>query len=308
MTHPKDDPLSSLRRGPAIPDPARRQEAGYPSSDAPMDGHPTAPPQPRDYRPADHFEADHIPADLGPEPLHPTTVQPTKDGASTFSNMRIITVHEQQKAFRSAQRHTRRVTWLKWLLPLIALGIIGGFTTWAVNQKPVPVPEEVASNEQAFKQDEIIMQNPNLNGYSGDRAYEVKAVRAIQKLSVPDVVNLEDLSARITMPNADWVTFTSNAGRFNQKEEFLELSGKVDVKASQGYGLKTEAVEVKMKDNYLRTTQPVRIASKDILLEANSLEAFDSGEMIRFSGNVKLRLDAALTKGGSQTDADKGSN
>ncbi len=293
MTHPKDAPFPSARRGPALAEPVRREVTGRASSDYPA---------------ADHLEADNIPADLGPEALHPTSVEPTKDGASSFSNMRIISEDEQQKAFRSAQRHTRRVTWLKWLLPLIALAIIGGFTTWAVNQKAVPVPEEIASNEQAFQQDEIIMQHPNLNGFSDNRAYEVKAVKAIQKLSEPDVVNLEDLSARITMPNADWVTFTSNEGRFNQKEEFLELSGKVNVNSSQGYGLKTEAVEVKMKDNYLRTNAPVRIASKDIQLEADTLEAIDSGDLIRFKGNVKLRIDAALTKSATSANAEQGSN
>ncbi|TLP46039.1 LPS export ABC transporter periplasmic protein LptC [Cohaesibacter sp. CAU 1516] len=298
MTDPKDDPFPQTRRGPAIPDPARREavrQGGVQHEQA-------------ERVESDLIEADHISADLGPEPLHPTSIQPTKDGASTFSNMRIITEDEQHKAFRSAQRHTRRVTWLKWLLPLIALGIIGSFTTWAVNQKTVPLPEEVVSNEEAFKQDEIIMQNPNLNGFSDDRAYEVKAVKAIQKLSEPDVVNLEDLSARITMPNADWVTFTSNAGRFNQKDEFLELSGAVDVKSSQGYGLKTEAVEVKMKDNYLRTTEPVRIASKDILLQADTLEAIDSGDLIRFTGNVRLRIDTALINGESSAAPQQGSN
>ena len=293
MTHPKDALSPYARRGPALAEPMRGEVTGRVPSDS---------------RAADHLEVDHVPADLGPEPLHPTSIEPTKDGASTFSNMRIISEDEQHKAFRTAQRHTRRVTWLKWLLPLIALAIIGGFTTWAVNQKPMPVPEELASNEQAFQQDEIIMQNPNLNGFSDNRAYEVTAARAIQKLSEPDVVNLEDLSARITMPNADWVTFTSNAGRFNQKEEFLELSGKVDVISSQGYGLKTEVVEVKMKDNYLRTNAPVRIASKDIQLDANTLEAIDSGDLIRFKGNVKLRIDAALTKGAASTNAEQGSN
>lgn len=240
--------------------------------------------------------------------LFPAENHPARQRDSSFSNMRIISIDEQERAFKSAQRHTRRVTWLKWFLPVIALGIIGGFTTWVINQKPAPVPEEVASNEEAFQQDEVIMQNPNLNGFSDGRAYEVMAVRAIQKLSEPDVVNLEDLSARITMPDEAWVTFTSETGRFNQKEEYLTLSGKVDVKSSEGYGLLTEAVDVKMKENYLQTTTPVSIASKDILLQANKLEAIDSGDLIRFTGKVKLRIDATLMNGEDRQNAQQGSN
>ncbi|SNY91777.1 lipopolysaccharide export system protein LptC [Cohaesibacter sp. ES.047] len=212
----------------------------------------------------------------------------------SFHANRIISSTEQQRAFRKAQRHTQRVRLLKWGAPLLALGIIAGFVTWVAQQKPPPPPEDLAVQQEAFKQEELIMQNPKLNGFSQGRAYEVVAARAIQNVTQPDVINLEDISARITDDKQQWVTLTSTKGQFNQTSEHLELDGAVDVKSSLGYGLKTEAVEVEMTKGYMKTTAPVDIQSKDIKLSATTLEAIDNGEVFRFTGNVRLRIDAGM--------------
>ncbi|WP_319530540.1 LPS export ABC transporter periplasmic protein LptC [uncultured Cohaesibacter sp.] len=230
----------------------------------------------------------------GTEALRHTPGPEGRFADSRFDD-RIISSGEQQQAFRRAQRHTRRVKWLKWGVPLLALGIIAGFISWVAGQKPPAPPEElVVKQDEAFKQEELIMQNPKLNGFSQGRAYEVVAARAIQKVALPEIINLEDLSARITDDQNQWVTLTSTKGVFDQGSEQLELDGSVDVKSSLGYGLKTEEVEVKMKEGYMQTTTPVEIQSKDILLSAKKLEAIDNGEMFRFTGDVRLRIDAAL--------------
>ena len=219
-----------------------------------------------------------------------------QEGAVHDHDPRIISIDEQQKAFGRAQRHTKRVKRLKWGLPLIAIGIIAGFVTWVVQQKPIVEPEEPAIVQTAFQQDELIMQNPNLNGFSDGRAYEVIAKRAVQKVATPDVINLEDLTARITDEKEQWVTVTAQKGQFNQNSEELALFGDVDVKSSLGYDLKTDIVHIEMKKGYLQTQTPVEIISNDIRLRANKLEAINNGERFRFIGNVRLRVDAAMMK------------
>ncbi|PLW75873.1 LPS export ABC transporter periplasmic protein LptC [Cohaesibacter celericrescens] len=239
---------------------------------------------------------DHSPVSLQSDNLGPDRKSQTNNMFHTRvdHDTRIISAQEQQTAFRSAQRHTKRVKVLKWGLPLIALSIIAGFVGWVAQQKPVEQPVETVQEQAALQQDELIMQNPNLNGFSDGRAYEVIADRAVQKIATPDVINLETLTARITDEKGQWVTITSQSGLFNQTSEQMTLNGTVDVKSSLGYDLTTDIVNVDMKKRYLETETPVEILSKDILLKADKLEAINNGEQFRFIGNVHLRIDAAM--------------
>ena len=210
------------------------------------------------------------------------------------SDPRIISADAQHRAFKSAQRHTRRIKWLRWGAPLVAIAIVAGFVGWVIQKTPELDPVEVTVEETSLKQDRLIMQNPRLTGFSDGRAYEVLAVRAIQQVATPDVVDLERLSARINDDKNQWATVTAKAGRFDQTKQILDLEEDVTVKSSLGYGLTTDAVNIDMQKGYMRTLNPVRIQSSDILLEANQLEAIENGEQFRLTGNVKLRIDAAL--------------
>nr|WP_321981633.1 LPS export ABC transporter periplasmic protein LptC [uncultured Cohaesibacter sp.] len=227
---------------------------------------------------------------------------------SALDSARIISSEEQMKAFRRAKRHSRRVFILKWSLPVIALGIITGFVGWVSKHNPEETTEVVRfEDDKSLKQDELVMQNPNLNGYTDGRAYEVAADRATQKVETPNVINLETVKARITDEKQEWVTIGSKTGVFDQNNETLGLDGDVQVDSSLGYKLHTEKVAVDMPKGYMETLSPVNIASRDIRLSADRLEAIDNGEQFRFTGSVRLYVDAALlnkspTKAQDQTE------
>jgi lipopolysaccharide export system protein LptC len=207
---------------------------------------------------------------------------------------RIISADEQQRAFRSARRHSQRVNILKWGLPVFAIALMIGFVGWVIDNQPAPVEAPVEEAAAILQKDELVMQNPKLNGFAEGRAYEVLAERAIQKVATPDIVDLEQLQARITDEQERWAHVTASKGHFNQTEETLALDGDVQVTSSLGYGLGTEEVEIEMKKGYMRTLSPVSIQSKDILLSADQLEAIDNGEHFRFTGRVTLNIDPAM--------------
>nr|WP_321454574.1 LPS export ABC transporter periplasmic protein LptC [uncultured Cohaesibacter sp.] len=209
-------------------------------------------------------------------------------------NPRIITSTEQKRAFRQAQRHSRRVFVLKWSLPVIALGIVAGFVSWVSWQKPAEDPIEAKLEAESLKQDELVMQNPNLNGFTDGRSYEVVADQATQKVDTPNVINLTSVRARITDEKQEWVAIDADSGVFDQNKETLGLDGGVKVNSSLGYKLNTDKVSVDMPKGYMETLSEVNIASKDIRLSASKLEAINNGEQFRFSGNVRLYIDAAL--------------
>lgn len=207
---------------------------------------------------------------------------------------RIISADEQERAFRSAKLHSRRVGLLKWGVPFFAMVLVVGFVSWVIDNQPVPLEASVEEAATILQKDELVMQNPKLNGFSEGRAYEVLAERAIQKVATPDIVDLEQLEARISDEEERWAHITAEGGRFNQSQETLALDGAVSVTSSLGYGLNTEQVEIEMKKGYMKTLSPVAIQSKDILLQADQLEAIDNGEQFRFTGRVKLNIDTAF--------------
>ena len=225
-------------------------------------------------------------------------------GGRHLDSGHIISSEEQMRAFRRAKRHSRLVFILKWSLPVIALGIITGFVGWVSKHNPKEPTEVVQlEDDESLKQDELVMQNPNLNGYTDGRAYEVVADRATQKVETPNVINLEAVKARITDEKQEWVTIVSKSGVFDQNNETLGLDGDVQVDSSLGYKLHTEKVAVDMPKGYMQTLSPVSIASRDIRLSANRLEAIDNGEQFRFTGSVRLYIDAALLNKSQKTQA-----
>jgi lipopolysaccharide export system protein LptC len=206
----------------------------------------------------------------------------------------IISAEQQEKAFRSARRHSMRVKFLKWSVPLMVLIGIVGFIAWVLHNQPDPAPVQEALKENSFEQDELTMANPKLNGFSKGRAYEVIAEEAVQQVATPHIINLRQLSARVNDEKDQWVTITSLSGLFDQEQETLELNGNVDVRSSLGYGMTTEGAQVDMKRGYMITTSPVTIASGDVRLGAEQLEVIDNGDQLRFKDRVKLRIDASM--------------
>ncbi len=219
----------------------------------------------------------------------------------------IISAEQQEKAFRSARRHSMRVKFLKWSVPLMVLVGIVGFISWVLNNQPDPAPVQEALKENSFEQDELTMANPKLNGFSKGRAYEVIAEEAVQQVATPHIINMRQITARVNDEKDQWVTVSSLSGLFDQEQETLELKGNVDVRSSLGYGMTTEGAQVDMKRGYMITTSPVTIASGDVRLGADQLEVFENGDQLRFKDRVKLRIDASMlnkNKGASKATSD----
>jgi lipopolysaccharide export system protein LptC len=62
----------------------------------------------------------------------------------------------------------------------------------------------------------ITMQLPKIAGFTRDsRAYELTAENAVQDIAAPDVVELQNLRAKMEMQDKDVVNLTAKAGTYN---------------------------------------------------------------------------------------------
>jgi lipopolysaccharide export system protein LptC len=199
---------------------------------------------------------------------------------------------DSDRAFRAARRHSRLVRILRVALPITVVGALALMVllTWfnplrMLNTLPLNIDNLVVSGTQ------ITMEKPRLSGFTHDaRAYELSAEAAKQDLTKPDLVELQNLRARVQMKDKSMTLMSAATGFYNAKTETLKLEKDILVSNSQYEGRLSEATVDIGKGNVL-SEKPVTLKMLQGKLDANRLEILDSGDLVRFSNGVTLVLD-----------------
>jgi lipopolysaccharide export system protein LptC len=202
---------------------------------------------------------------------------------------------ELERTVRSAGRHSRLVRALRILIPLsIALAFIAYLGVRYFN--PLAMLERLpnVSGKLAVQGSKITMEAPRIAGITRDsRAYEMTAETAIQDITKPDVVELQNLRAKIDMQDSDVVVITAKSGTYNTKGDDIVLREHVVVTSANGYNAKLREATVDMKKGNVVSQHPVDIKLPNGTIVANAMEIVDSGDLVRFTGGVVLNLDGA---------------
>jgi lipopolysaccharide export system protein LptC len=206
------------------------------------------------------------------------------------------------RAVRVAGRHSMVVRVVRVALPV---GIVVGLTALVLNTyfKPLQMFDKLpsVSGKLGVQGSKITMELPRIAGFTRDqRAYELNAETAVQDITSPDLVELQNLRARMELQDKDVVTLTANSGTYNTKADRIVLRDQVIVTSQQGYKALLREAAVEMKKGNVVSEQPVEITLPNGLLKANRMEIIDSGEVIRFERGVVLDLDGAKPAGASQ--------
>jgi lipopolysaccharide export system protein LptC len=148
------------------------------------------------------------------------------------------------------------------------------------------------SGKLAVEGSKITMELPRIAGYTRDqRAYELIAETAVQDITKPDLVELQNLRAKMEMQDKDVVQLTATSGTYNTKADKVLLRDQIVVTSQQGYKALLREAAVEMKKGNVISEQPVEITLPNGLLKANRMEIIDSGDVIRFERGVVLDLD-----------------
>lgn len=195
-------------------------------------------------------------------------------------------------AVRSARRHSILVRAVRIGLPIavvVSLGTLVFFSYF--NQLLDTIPK--ISGKLAVQGSKITMELPRIAGFTRDsRAYELTAETAVQDITVPDVVELANLRAKMEMQDKDVVNVSAKGGTYNTKGDKIILRDQVVVTSSAGYVAKLREASVDMKKGNVVSEQPIEITLPTGLLTANRMEITNSGEVIRFDKGVVLTMDA----------------
>jgi lipopolysaccharide export system protein LptC len=136
------------------------------------------------------------------------------------------------------------------------------------------------------------MESPHLSGYSTDqRPYEMWAKAAIQDLTDPDHVELQTLRTKVLMEDRSTVTMDARTGYFDSKQQLLDLRKDIFLQSSTGYEAKLSQAFVDINKGMVTSDEHVDVKLLNGTLTADRLRIFNSGEVVRFEGNVVMNLD-----------------
>ena len=199
---------------------------------------------------------------------------------------------QSERAFRAARRHSRLVRWLRITIPI---GVIAGLAATVLityfnparmlKALPVNLDKLVVSGTK------ITMEKPRLSGFTKDqRPYEFTAEAAAQDLKKPDVVELQNINAKVQMEDKGMMHMTAISGVYDTKKESLKLEQQILLSSDNGYkGRLTEAV-IDVHSGDVVSEKPVELEMLQGILNANRMNITNSGDVIRFERGVNMTV------------------
>jgi lipopolysaccharide export system protein LptC len=196
--------------------------------------------------------------------------------------------------FAAAARHSRMVRLLRVAVPatvllamagIVAISVFNPFRINGLPNLPVDISNLVVSGTK------ITMETPHLAGFSTDqRPYEVWAKAAIQDLANPDHVELRTLRAKVQMEDKSTVTMDARTGFFDSKQQMLDLRKDIFLQSSTGYEARLSQAYVDINKGSVTSDEHVDVKLLNGTLTADKLRIINSGEIVRFEGNVVMNL------------------
>ena len=196
--------------------------------------------------------------------------------------------------FAAAARHSRMVRLLRVAVPatvllamtgIVAVSVFNPFRINGLVKLPVDISNLVVSGTK------ITMETPHLAGFSTDqRPYEVWAKAAIQDLADPDHVELRTLRAKVQMEDKSTVTMDARTGFFDSKQQMLDLRKDIFLQSSTGYEARLSQAYIDINKGTVTSDEHVDVKLLNGTLTADKLRIINSGEIVRFEGNVVMNL------------------
>ncbi len=151
----------------------------------------------------------------------------------------------------------------------------------------------------------ITMQQPRLTGFTADsRAYEFSADAAAQDITKPNLVELQQLHAKMEMADKSTVEMSAATGIYDVKSEMLTLKDNIYLASSTGYeGRLSEAVIDVRKGNVV-SDKPVWVKMLNGFLNAKRLDIVENGSVVRFTG-VAMTLQPNKTAANEPAKTDE---
>lgn len=192
-------------------------------------------------------------------------------------------------AYRRALRHSVLVRTLKFFFPLAAVLIVAGFIAASVVRSALP--DNFSVDRTAIEGGKLVMNNPVLTGQTEDGGlYKLTAVRAIQELSKPDVIHLEDIAATLPFGGDQTASIKASSAAYDRSRDVITFDKPFEVTTGNGLAVKFGAATVDVKTGKLASDEPIDVKTPQGGLVARSARISDNGKTIQFEDRVRMTL------------------
>jgi lipopolysaccharide export system protein LptC len=197
--------------------------------------------------------------------------------------------------FASAARHSRMVRVLRVAVPAVVVLALASIVAVQLFLNPFlrsQIKLPVDMNNLVVSGTKVTMESPHLAGFSNDqRPYEVWAKAAIQDLTDPDHMELKAPRAKVMMEDKSTVTMDARTGYYDSKQQLLDLRKDIFLQSSTGYEARMTQAYIDINKGTVTSDERVDVKLLNGTLVADKLRILNSGEVVRFEGNVVMNLD-----------------
>jgi lipopolysaccharide export system protein LptC len=181
-------------------------------------------------------------------------------------------------------RHSWRVRVLRVCVLLAIPAVLAAVTmqNYLPSIDGLRLPAEIGN--MVIKGTKITMQQPRLTGFTPDsRAYEFNANSAAQDITKPDLVELQQIRAKVEMADKSIVHLWADTGLYDMKGDMLTLDDNIHLVSSTGYEARLTHAVVDMGKGTVVSQSPVWVKLLNGELNAKELEIADKGDVLRFN-------------------------
>lgn len=206
--------------------------------------------------------------------------------------------------FERARRHTGRVRFLKFALPLgggLTLAIVA--IAYFVSLTVLP---DIDLGDTSIEEGKLVMNNPTLAGTDGNgRPYSLSAERATQDADNPARITLVNILAKMPVGDSGVAQISAATGVYDTAGKTLDLGGAISVDMDDGVTIRLQDASIDIAEGRLSTGKPVVVDTGRARVSADSLTVEDRGKKIVFENRVQMTLQPFDSSNGGET-ADKG--
>ncbi len=193
-------------------------------------------------------------------------------------------------AFVRAQRHSRRVRWLKVWLPALAVAGVIGFVGWSYVS--IPTVAGISIEGAGISDGKLVMANPKLDGFTRDKLpYTMTALRAVQDLKDTNMVRLEGIDAKLPVDPKNSAKVVAKSGIYDNAKNTLVFDSPMTVTTTDGMTAKLNSASIDMNAGSMSTGDPVEILLNGSRITALSMNMADNGRVIVFENRVRVDLE-----------------
>jgi len=198
-------------------------------------------------------------------------------------------------------RYSRFVGLMKVLLPAAAAALLGLIVVWPriapTHRERIPVS---FLQSDAARVDTLSIRNPRYYGTDDKNLpFTITADVATQLDPQNSVVTLEKPIADLERGDRAGIVVDAQVGFYRQKDDTLDLMGRVDFFRDDGYELHTEAARLEIAKGAATGDQPVQGQGPTGQLQGEGFVMTERGRTILVTGRSKAVLYVAQRRSGS---------